>query len=140
MTPTRSLLIVDDVPEILQLFERLLRTFKAFPLEVVTEADPEAALALVGRREFDIVLSDFRMPRVDGIAVLRAARERNPNGRRVLMTGFNEIPATDAQIAAAGLSARLKKPVGGAFLIEFLQACFSDDPHALDRYQVVEAT
>lgn len=51
------------------------------------------------------------------------------------MTGYNEVPATPAEIEAAGLSARLKKPVNAALLVEFLQACTSEGADALDDFR-----
>lgn len=138
MTGTKSILVVDDVPEILLFFERLAGTYRTTPIQVTTSSDPAGALKLVKERDFDVVVSDFRMPKVNGMQILAEAHHRNPGGRRVLMTGYNEIPATDAEIEMAGVTARLKKPVKASFLLEFLQACFSDDPHALDAYATGE--
>lgn len=131
---SRSVLIVDDVPEILELFERSARIYHEHPLEIVTLSDATVALDLVAKRKFDVVVCDFRMPGVDGIRLLAAARAHHPEGHRVLMTGYNEIPVDPAAIDAAGLSACLRKPMRGSSLPDLLKACFSEDPHALDVY------
>lgn len=130
----KTLLVVDDVPEILAFFQRLADTLRARPIEVTTVSDPAKALELVKSRPYDVVVTDFRMPLVNGVEILAAACARNPTGRRVLMTGYNEIPITDAQMLAADVHAHLSKPMKASHLMEFLQACFADDPHALDRY------
>lgn len=127
----RSILIVDDVPEILDFFSRVARMDRTRTVEVTTTSDPAAAVELLAHKTFDVVISDFRMPHVNGLEVLIAARRANPKGRRVLMTGYNEIPATQGEIDAAAVQARLHKPLRATFLLEFLQACFSDDPQAL---------
>lgn len=130
------MLVVDDVPEILAFFERWCARYRAHPIEVTTTGDPLEALALVSRRPFDVVISDFRMPHVSGVQVLAAARGLNPGGRRILMTGYNEIPATAEQMDAAGLSARLRKPMLAASMTDFLRACFNNDLQALRAYDL----
>lgn len=136
---TTTILIVDDVPEILEFFARVASAFRTRPVEIVTTSDPAWALGSLDERSYDVVVSDYRMPRVNGIDVLRRARATNPQGRRVLMTGYNEVPATFAEIEAAGLSARLKKPVNAASFVEFLQACTSEGPRALDDFREADA-
>lgn len=129
---------MDDVPEILAFFQRLAATFRARPIEVTTLSDPTKALELVKNRPFDVVVTDFRMPLVNGVEILIAARGKNPEGRRVLMTGYNEIPITDAEMRSADIQAHLKKPMKASYLMEFLQACFADDPRALASYARAE--
>lgn len=135
----KSILVVDDVPEILAFFERVASRYKTRPIEITTLESPQEAVDLLARRPFDVVISDFRMPRVNGVEVLRAAREANPEGRRILMTGYNEIPATAAEMDAAGPQAKIHKPLRASFLLEVLQACLSDDAHALDDIVQPEA-
>lgn len=134
----RSILIVDDVPEILTFFERVTQMYRTQPVEVTTTSDPAAAVELLGHRVFDVVICDFRMPAVNGVEVLAAARRTNPAGRRVLMTGYNEIPATQTELDSAAVQARIRKPLRATFLLEFLQACFSDDPRALEGVEQPE--
>lgn len=131
----KSMLVVDDVPEILQFFERVVALYRTRAVELVTTDRPADALELVGRRDFDVVISDYRMPGVDGLRVLTAARARHPEGRRVLITGYNEIPAPAQELADAGIDGRLRKPLAKGELLEFLQACLSDEPDALVAYR-----
>jgi DNA-binding NtrC family response regulator len=59
-------------------------------LRVVTESDPEAALALVEDRSFDCVLSDYEMPGMNGLELLEHLRETHPDLPVVLFTGIDD--------------------------------------------------
>ena len=64
---------------------------------VERSADADAALSALNARSFALVLSDFRLPRRDGIELLRAVRELHPNLPFLLMTAFGSIEiATEA--------------------------------------------
>lgn len=134
---TTRILVVDDVAEIGVFFARTATAFRVPGVEVRSETDPAAAMEILGHERFDVVVSDFRMPEIDGIVVLRRAFETNPGGKRVLMTGYNEVPATKAEVDAAHLSAILKKPVRALHLGAFLRAC-TNGPNALQGYWEVE--
>lgn len=128
------ILVVDDVPEILQFFVQVAATLKATPVSIETANDPLAALALVQEREFDVVVSDFNMAHTDGLTILTAARARHPQGHRVLMTGYNEILASDERIHEAGLDGQIQKPMGIKYLRGWFEACARDDSTALKAY------
>jgi DNA-binding NarL/FixJ family response regulator len=59
------------------------------------------------------------MPGLDGVDVLRASRSRNPGGRRVLFTGYNEVPTAAARMDEAKPDVILHKPIGP---VEFVRA------------------
>ena len=107
----REILVVDDLPEIGEFFRALMRRVHEGGIRLTTEINSERALATVRERDFDLVISDFRMRQVDGIEVLTAARERNPQGLRVLMTGYNEIPTSIERIKQARVDAYVQKPL-----------------------------
>jgi DNA-binding NtrC family response regulator len=107
----REILVVDDLPEIGDFFKSLMRRLREFDIHLVTEVNSARALEMVRERPFDLVVSDFRMRQVDGVDVLRAAYERNPKGCRILMTGYNEIPASMDRIREAQIDAYIQKPL-----------------------------
>ncbi len=80
-------LVVDDKENMLKLFERIL----AGDNEITTAADGARALALVASREFDVVLTDIRMPGADGFEVLKAVKSRSPDTEVIMMTGYAAI-------------------------------------------------
>ncbi|HLE96102.1 MAG TPA: response regulator [Candidatus Thermoplasmatota archaeon] len=110
-TSTREVLVVDDMPEICDFLAALLGRARSLDVRVRTEINGARALDLVRTRPFDLVISDFRMREVDGIELLTAARLTHPQGLRVLMTGYNEIPATNDRIRQAKVDAYLQKPL-----------------------------
>jgi DNA-binding NtrC family response regulator len=93
-SPKPHLLFVDDEPALRGLMaERLSeRGFE------VAEADGgENALRLLDQFAFDIVITDLRMPGVDGMAVIEAARERYPAIIAIVITGYGTVKdAVDA--------------------------------------------
>lgn len=117
--------MVDDVPEILDLFRGLARRIRNVDLHLTTEVNSARALDLVSTERYDLVLSDFRMRQVDGIEVLTAARKLHPEGRRILMTGYNEVPTDLERIRKAEVDAYIQKPLKSQdlllLLMDFLQ-------------------
>jgi two-component system, OmpR family, response regulator len=84
----------------------------------VTDApDGEAALELLAAERFDVVVSDIRMRRVDGVQVLKAAREQPEPPAVILLTGYSTV---ESAVAALRLGAYdyLQKPCALAELTE----------------------
>ena len=80
-----SLLCVDDDPQILTLLKSFLEREPGFIVETSTSA--AGALDLLEERHFDAVLSDYYMPEMDGIALLREIRARGIPALFVIFTG-----------------------------------------------------
>ena len=70
------ILAVDDAAETLLIIRK---TLKALGHEVVTAADPEAALELLADERFDLIFLDIMMPKVDGLEVCRRVRSGGIN-------------------------------------------------------------
>ncbi|HYU15793.1 MAG TPA: sigma-54 dependent transcriptional regulator [Candidatus Acidoferrum sp.] len=93
MTRAR-VLVCDDKENFLKLFRRILPEER---FEVMVASDGDRALALLAATNFDVVVSDIRMPGADGLTVLREARARDPEVEVVLMTAFaTVVDAVDA--------------------------------------------
>lgn len=85
----RRVLFIDDDPRILEGIARLLRPRRA-QVEVLTAVGGEEALALLGREEIDVVISDMRMPRMDGAELLTEVRRRHPQIARLILSGQSD--------------------------------------------------
>lgn len=94
MTPTR-ILIAEDDPQIRQY---MLACLEEIPgMELTFAPSGEAALERLEAERWDVVISDQRMLGVDGIQVLKRARELHPESQRAMLTGFAD---TDLAIGA----------------------------------------
>ena len=102
---------VDDHPVVRAGVSALIRNEP--DMQIVAEAgDGEEAVALCDRHRPDVVLMDLRMPKLDGVAALRAIRERNPNARVVALTTYDgDVDIVRA--LSAGASGYLLKDRGG---------------------------
>jgi CheY-like chemotaxis protein len=82
-----KILLVDDNPDGL-LVRRLL--LEELGLEVETAPDGEEGLRRFEDGRFDVVVTDYRMPRMDGIEMIRRIRAQNAGARIILLSGFVE--------------------------------------------------
>ena len=91
----RRILIVDDEERMRTLLERLVRRMGH---RADSASDGAAAMETLRSRPFDLLVSDMRMPEVDGMTLLRLARELDPEISVVMMTAFGSIPDAVAAI------------------------------------------
>ncbi|MFZ5444637.1 MAG: response regulator [Myxococcota bacterium] len=114
-------LCVDDDPQILSGLERSLR--KVCP--VTTANGGQAALELLRRdRNFAIIISDMRMPVMDGAQFLREARLLAPDAVRVLLTGEADLEAVISAVNAGHIHHYLRKPLERDELTRIVQRGF----------------
>ncbi|NJD24777.1 MAG: response regulator [Betaproteobacteria bacterium] len=83
------ILCVDDEPNILRSLTWLLQR----EFEVHTATGAREALDLIGRHDFDVIISDQRMPGMSGSELLREAALVSPRAMRILLTGYSDLPA-----------------------------------------------
>ena len=121
------ILLVDDDPFVLEaLSDRLHLSLPDVP---VTTCDrPEAALHLLHKERFTVLITDIRMPGMDGMALLRAAKAVRPDLPVIVMTAFTDVHPD--QVLAAGGMALLKKPFSGTALIKTVQAALNQSSSA----------
>ena len=88
----KRLLILDDEPHVTAALERSLRrAFRDEPIRVEVHNDPEAALARVEEMMFDVVLSDYRMPGMNGVEFLRRVRDMQPDSMRLFLSASTDF-------------------------------------------------
>lgn len=90
---TKRILVADD-DEVLR--NMLVETLQTLGYEAVGVGDGEEALLRIQKEEFDLAITDIRMPRLDGLAFLRKARECKPRLPVVLITGFGQTYSAQA--------------------------------------------
>ena len=107
LAKNRTILIVEDnAPSRMMLKDMCSRVF----LEVYTAADGVEGLAQFIDKKPDIVMSDMMMPRMDGLALVRAIRELDPYTPIFLLTATNDQVSFDDSLEA-GVDVFLNKPI-----------------------------
>jgi two-component system response regulator HydG len=120
---TRRVLIVDDDATIRTSLAEALSDDGATTVRTAESAD--AALGLLSAAAPDVVLSDVRMPGLDGIAFLRLLRERAPSIDVVLMTAYDDMP-TVVSAMREGAAEFLVKPLDLPQLRRVIDRVFDD--------------
>jgi response regulator RpfG family c-di-GMP phosphodiesterase len=105
--PAWTLLAVDDEPNILAALRRL---FRATGWRILTAGRAEEALDLLAAEPVDAVLSDMRMPGMDGVQFLERVSQGWPRTARLLLTGQAELGSTIAAINRGRLHRYITKP------------------------------
>ena len=107
MSTKPRVLIVDDEPDVVANWARLLGR-EDYPC--VTATDGERALALLESERPDVVLTDLKMPRVDGMQVLARALELDPDVVVIMITGHGTVESA-VEAMRAGAFDYLLKPL-----------------------------
>ena len=105
--PPPVILLVDDEASILSSLKRVLRP-KGYTL--ITAESGAEGLRLLEEHPVDLIVSDMRMPEMNGAQFLGKAKERFPDVMRILLTGYSEITATISAINDGGIYHYLQKP------------------------------
>lgn len=100
-------LLVDDEENILRSLKRVLRRE---PYEVVTAETGDAAIEVLENERVDLIISDARMPGMDGPTLLSNARRRWPWIIRILLTGFADMNSTIKAINDGQIYQYISKP------------------------------
>ncbi|MCG7535436.1 response regulator [Pseudoalteromonas sp. OOF1S-7] len=81
----------------------------------------ELALKALYEREFEVVISDMRMPEMDGVEFLTKARQISPQSQRILLSGYADMNSTIAAINEGGIHNFLQKPWQNETLIHVIK-------------------
>jgi len=115
--PKARILIVDDEESSRELFAELLQRWG---YEVDQTADGHGALKLAAETHPDVIISDLVMPKLDGLALVRALREEQPDTPVVIITGKGTIDAA-VEAVREGVFDFVEKPLDPARLRVILQ-------------------
>lgn len=104
----KSILIVDDEEDLTWSISRSLRKHDdIFEVSCVNSGDD--ALSVLQNRQMDLVISDIRMPQVDGFELIQHIRARYPRSQIIIMTAYGSSEIQD-QVNALGTIYYIEKP------------------------------
>ncbi len=102
-----TILCVDDEPNILSALRRLFRP-QGYAVRVANGG--VEGLAVLDAEQVDLIISDMRMPGMDGAAFLAEARKRQPDAVRLLLTGYADMGSTIDAINGGQIARYISKP------------------------------
>lgn len=109
MRPKESILLVDDEPEVL---ETTKWAFELNGYQVFTAANGEEALQCVQTSHPHVLLIDYKLPKMSGIELLKAARAIDPTVGVIIITGLtHQSEEIEAECKHVGAFAFLRKPL-----------------------------
>jgi two-component system response regulator AtoC len=117
-----KILIVDDEPDAVENCRRILSRLQ---YECLIECDPLRVLDVLERERPGLVLTDLRMPGLDGIGVLNAAKQLDPDVQVVLLTAYSTVQ-TAVTSMRQGAFDYLTKPFSSAQLEEVTRRAFGE--------------
>jgi response regulator RpfG family c-di-GMP phosphodiesterase len=118
-----KILFVDDEPNILSSLRRL---FRGQGYQVFVADGGQAGLQLLETEEVDLIISDMRMPEMDGAQFLERVRSRWPDTIRLLLTGYSDIQSIQDAINRGEIYRYITKPWNDNDIVLIVR-------HALER-------
>jgi CheY-like chemotaxis protein len=122
---TRSVLIVEDVETCRETLELALMNVPDLSVQSVTTA--EEALQWLAANEVSALVTDLRLPRMDGFALIEAVRARLGSLPIVVISGDSD-PKIPAHIAGLGVNAYFAKPYSPAAVLLKLEELMNAPP------------
>jgi signal transduction histidine kinase len=104
---TPAILLVDDESNVLRALKRLL---KNEPYEVLTASSAEQALGILADTPVALLVTDYRMPGMDGVELVKIARKQYPDTIRIILTGHSNLGAAISAINEGNVYSFLSKP------------------------------
>ncbi len=109
-----NILVLDDQPAIINAMRRAIDRIPSDLLDSRCRVhgfdNPENALGSLRDVAYDAVISDLRMPGVDGLDFLRQARDLQPEAARIMISGYGDLPSAIAAINDVGVFRFLAEP------------------------------
>jgi DNA-binding response OmpR family regulator len=84
----KSILLVDDDPVILKMIRKQLEQYE---FDIETAASGETAVEMLDEKKYDIVITDMIMYRIDGLSVLKKAKEKEQNTIVIILTAQSDV-------------------------------------------------
>jgi DNA-binding NtrC family response regulator len=115
------LMIVDDEPNVTRALQRVLKRHLPPDMRVEAFNDPVVALARTREVSFDVILSDYRMPHMDGLSFLQAAKANQAHAVRMVLSASTDVDILMGAINKVEAFRYLTKPWHEDELVDQIQ-------------------
>ena len=138
------ILIVDDEEPILKALKRLIALTYTSVVEtgvrpqVDVFTSPQEALEKARFTAYDLVLSDYRMPAMNGVQFLKAFRAMQPDAARLILSGYADLNGLIGAINDAGISRFISKPWNDYELISAIGQALALRELTLENQQLAD--
>ena len=133
----RKVLLVDDDTNLLDSFRRQLRKVA----EVVTAEGPKAGIEAAAKQgPFAVVISDYNMPVMNGVDMLRVIRHGSPDTVRVLLTGHADLDIAIQAVNEGNIFRLLTKPCPPETILKVLEDAFRHHDLITAEKELLEQT
>lgn len=135
MLPTKqTVLIVDDEEDIRDSLRELLQI--ALPgYDVVAVESGNAGLALLKGRRVNLIITDYKMPELNGLEFLAEAKKLAPNVPSILVTAFPDLDLAVRAINEARIENFVTKPIEPTKVIDVVKGVLSEKRQQASRDQ-----
>lgn len=130
----QTVLLVDDEPEILLSIQQVLEESMPW-VRVLSATHGQAGLDLLRDHGCDLILSDYRMPGMNGLEFLAEARKLSPEAPRLLITAFPDLDLAIRAINDANIEAFLTKPFRVEDLLQKVSEILEERRAELQRHE-----
>lgn len=118
-----SLLIAEDGEDIINIMDR---TFQMLVKNIYLAKDGQEALELFKNNTVDVVITDLRMPNMNGVDLIKHIRQINQDVKIIVISAYKEdLPQEQANM----VSAVFEKPINFIKLVNQLDECVQDSPN-----------
>lgn len=132
-----TVLFVDDEPPVLNAMRRFSRG-KGW--QALTAGSGHEALKLLADQKVDVVVSDMRMPEMNGDVLLAKIKQQYPNTIRILLTGHADLKSLENAINYAGIYNYINKPWDDNILAEVINGAIRYQDSERERKRLEDLT
>ena len=134
--PAQQILVVDDNIITTQVIKRNL---ERSGFHVFTAHNVKDAVDILSQQKIDLVITDYKMPRLSGLDLIRYVQDHFPDIRTIMLTGYGSIPSAVAAIKE-GADEYITKPFTDKELLTAVQTCLPGKKERADAAKIYHQT